>query len=153
MHKWYHNCMDMPSLYWVYSGMKARCYNRSHPRYKDWGGRGIRVCDRWLERVTGFLNFVEDMGPRPDTYTLDRINNDGNYTPDNCRWSSPSDQSFNRRKRITNTSGVTGVCWGKRNQKWQATITKNKIRIHLGWFTHFNDAVDARRKAELRYSK
>jgi hypothetical protein len=147
-------CMAMlyryHSLYWTYAGMKARCYNRRHPRYPEWGGRGIKVCDRWLERSTGFANFVADMGERPTRTSIDRINNDGDYTPENCRWATPSQQSFNRRIKSTNTSGVTGVCWSVRQKQWQASITINKRRQHLGWFDDFETAVSVRKDAEMR---
>lgn len=97
-------------LYGVWDAMKQRCYNPTHPRYEDWGGRGITVCDRWLGRDDGFINFLADMGERPPDppgwaaprsyWTLDRIDNDGNYEPGNVRWASPLDQALNRRQRV-----------------------------------------------------
>lgn len=77
--------------------MKARCTNQKHPFYKDYGGRGIKICPRWMT----FSNFLDDMGrkPTPD-HTIDRINNDGDYEPTNCKWSTPIEQSNNRN---TNT--------------------------------------------------
>lgn len=77
--------------------MKERCYYKKHTQYKDYGGRGITVCDRWLDRARGFYNFLEDMGPRPEGTTLDRINIDGPYSPDNCRWATYVEQSLNKR--------------------------------------------------------
>jgi hypothetical protein len=76
----------------------AECNNRKHKRYRDWGGRGIRVCDRW-SGLNGFKNFLADMGKRPSKRSLDRINNDGNYEPGNCRWATARQQVRNRRKR------------------------------------------------------
>ncbi len=82
--------------YTTWLNMKRRCNNPSHPSWKHYGGRGIRVCDRWLG-AQGFINFLADMGPRPEGLTLDRINNDGNYEPGNCRWATWEVQRANQR--------------------------------------------------------
>lgn len=74
--------------------MKQRCCNPNHPRFKDWGGRGIKVCDRWRD---SFEAFLADMGRRPPGTTLDRKDNDGNYEPGNCRWATSEEQSMNKR--------------------------------------------------------
>lgn len=79
-------------------GMRSRCTNLKN---KDYGGRGIRVCERWANRETGFQNFLADMGPRPIGMTLDRINPNADYTPENCRWADPKTQRENRRPRST----------------------------------------------------
>ena len=83
-----------------YRLMLERCYKTSCKQYKDYGGRGIYVCDRWLGKE-GLINYIEDISSLPhakDTgYELDRINNDGNYSPENCRWIPKQDQMFNKR--------------------------------------------------------
>jgi hypothetical protein len=77
--------------------MKARCYQPANNRYSQYGGRGIRVCDRW-RGIDGFKNFLSDMGPRPSRrHSIDRINPNGHYEPSNCRWATPEQQQANKR--------------------------------------------------------
>lgn len=82
-------------LYQTWLGMKARCTNKNFRQYPDYGGRGIKVCDEWLNN---FNQFITDMGEKPDGYSLDRINNNGDYTPQNCKWSSKKEQQRNQRR-------------------------------------------------------
>jgi hypothetical protein len=84
--------------YESWRAMKKRCYYPKHQNYARYGGRGIRVCDRWLH---DFPTFLEDMGNKPSSiHTLDRKDNDGNYEPDNCKWATPKEQQNNRRNNI-----------------------------------------------------
>lgn len=104
------------SEYHTYHCMKQRCLNSNHPRYEDWGGRGILICECWLGR-NGFANFIEDMGLKPSKqHSLDRFPDpDGPYSPDNCRWATATQQANNKRanqhvtyleKRLT----ITELC-------------------------------------------
>lgn len=138
--------------YFTYKQMLSRCYDKNAAGYEHYGGRGIKVCERWLEAGDkGLTNFIQDMGERPEGTTLDRISVNGDYTPTNCRWASPEIQSFNKRKSKRNKSGRTGVRMRKDHWKWKAEIVVNRRTIHLGYFELFEDAVEARKTAELNY--
>lgn len=78
----------------IYDSMIQRCYNKNNDNYHNYGKRGIKVCDRWK---SSYENFESDMGKRPESMTLDRIDVNGNYSPDNCKWSSVSEQLENKR--------------------------------------------------------
>jgi len=94
--------MRYTSTYRIWINMRVRCENPKDPFYKDYGGRGIRVCNRWEK----FENFLADMGPRPSLrLTLDRKNNDGPYCKKNCKWSTASEQAKNRRPRVRMSNG------------------------------------------------
>lgn len=107
-------------LYSVWRGMKRRCYDESHSKYALYGGRGITVCQRWLD---SFEQFCQDMGPRPDGLTIDRIDNDKPYEPGNCRWASATTQAGNR----------PGVLW--------ATLS-GESRTVSQWCIHFRIVTD-----------
>ena len=82
--------------YRILSSMKNRCYNKKSANYKNYGGRGIKICERWMK----FENFYEDMGEKPEGKSLDRIDNDGNYCKENCRWATSSEQNINKRNNV-----------------------------------------------------
>lgn len=86
--------------YRSWAHMKDRCYNPNDKRYEDYGGRGITVCDKWRNNYEAF---AQDMGRKPSPrHSIDRIDNDGNYEPGNCRWATPAEQRINQRPRRSN---------------------------------------------------
>lgn len=85
-----------PPLYNTWVDMRYRCRNPNSAMWHRYGGRGISVCDRW----NVFANFIEDMGDRPEGHSLDRINNDGNYEPSNCRWATHIEQQMNKSYKV-----------------------------------------------------
>ena len=97
-------------LYSCWQGMIGRCERPNNPAYKDYGGRGITICSRWsLRNGEGYNNFAADMGDRPTGKTLDRIDNDKGYSPENCRWSTRSEQQLNQR--VTRKITIDGVVY------------------------------------------
>lgn len=87
---------EHPLEYKIWKDMNSRCHNKNREHYMHYGGRGIEVCERW-SGIDGFDNFYEDMGDKPRGATLDRIDVNKNYSPDNCRWASSSVQNINKR--------------------------------------------------------
>ena len=88
--------------------MKARCRNKKDPAYPNYGGRGIDVCELWKN---SFMAFYEDMGPKPsDDHCIERIDNEGNYEPGNCRWATPAEQGINKRNNVMLTYKGETLC-------------------------------------------
>lgn len=124
----------------TYWSMLMRCDNPKSISYKNYGGRGITVCNRWRGQ-DGFMNFIEDMGNRPHGMTLDRVDVNGNYEPENCQWATREQQYSNRR----DASKHIGVVWNGQKSKWQARL-KSK---HIGFFNDINEAIKARKDFAL----
>jgi hypothetical protein len=117
--------------YRIWLKVRERCISTTCKQYPDYGGRGIRICDRWLGKG-GFKNFLEDMGPRPSkAYSLDRRDNDGPYSPENCRWATRVQQNRNSRHNVNVTfDGVTRCInewaeyFGLKTQTFRARIER-----------------------------
>lgn len=121
-----------PAEYTTWQGIKNRCYNIHEKSYPNYGGRGIKICDRWLGPY-GFVHFLEDMGPRPEGMSIDRIDNDGGYCPENCRWADRKTQSNNRRNVIQitidgETHSLAEWCRIKGVSEWAI-----RSRLRSGW--------------------
>lgn len=111
--------------YKAWLGMHARCKGRGTGSVEIYLNRGIKVCTRWGD----YNSFLEDMGRRPTlNHSLDRIDNNGNYEPTNCRWATPRQQNLNRRLFKNNKSGVKGVHWDTTNEIWCA---RGRINGHM----------------------
>ena len=139
-------------LYNTWCSMKARCCNRNHEHYKYYGERGITVCDDWKNDFVKFRDWALSNG-YSDNLTIDRINVNGNYEPENCRWATKEVQAQNKRIYNRNTSGVKGVSFDKSVSKWRAYIGCHRRLIHLGFFITVKEAAEARQQAEMKYWK
>ena len=123
-----HGGRDKPT-YPVWNDMMTRCYNRNSPSYADYGGRGITVCDRWHD----LNNFLEDMGDRPKGLSIERVNNEEGYSPENCVWATTAIQSRNRRNNRKLTYNGETLCvtdWAAKLGIKQVTLSG---RLHAGW--------------------
>ena len=116
-------------LYYIWCNMHGRCGTTTHKFYADYGGRGISVCEAWFS----FPKFIEDMGERPDGCWIERIDNDGPYAPDNCKWATQLEQAANKRnnKHITfDGETLHQAEWARRVG---LPITTLHNRLLLGW--------------------
>lgn len=132
--------------YSAWQNMKHRCYDESNDFYRDYGARGIKVCDEWLHDFKSFYDYVGDK-PSPK-HSIDRIDNDGNYEPGNVRWTTSDIQGQNTRLKRNNKTGYRGICLRNDNHRYRAYITHHNKRISLGTFDDIKDAINARKVAE-----
>jgi len=139
-------------LYSVWKSLKTRCYNNKHIQYKDYGGRNITICNEWLNSFLSFYDFCISHGWL-DGLEIDRINNDGNYEPNNVQFITCLENCTvgKKRKYENNKSGYNGVHYSFIRNKFISRISINGKRIHLGSFNTKVEALQARIDAELLY--
>ena len=130
-------------LYSIWSDIVKRCENKKCKHYKEYGQRGISVCKEWRSNPESFIKWAECNGWEKGL-TIDRINVNGNYDMNNCRFVNRHIQSINQRIRNDNSSGYKGIKWNKVNKKWQSYINVNKKHIYLGEYQDKAEALQAR---------
>ena len=130
-------------FYNTWNNMIQRCSNPNNKDYIHYGARGIIVCEEWMN-IRNFVDWTEATHPNIEGVSLDRIDNDKGYSPENCTWSDKTAQILNQRIRKDNTSGFVGVRWHIRDKRWIANIGVNNKLINLGSFPTIEEAVQAR---------
>jgi len=144
-------------FYRKWFGMKQRCENANDASYDGYGGRGISVYPDWS---ASFENFYKDMY---ESYlehlrnfgeyqtTLERVDVNGNYDPNNCTWATNKEQVINRRRRKDNKSGITGISFDKKSNKWRVQIGEKGTRKYIGMYADLDEAIEIRKAAEQTY--
>ena len=124
-------------LYKIWAHIKGRCYNQNNDRYAHYGGRGIQMCDEWRDSYKVFKKWAMENGYQDDL-SIDRIDIDGNYEPNNCKWSTIKEQNNNTRRNIIVEDGLTLMQWCEKHGR-KDDYNAIHVRIYKGW--SFEDAV------------
>ena len=134
-------------LYVTWSSIKARCYNKKDPAYKDYGSRGITICDEWRNNPKAFIEYALALpNAMKQELTIDRIRNNEGYKPGNLRWTDGHTQAVNQRAQKNNKSGFKGIYHVKSNvnKRWYAYIGVNGKKKSLGYYHTIKEALEAR---------
>lgn len=142
-------------LYSIWKNMIERCYREDYKEYYLYGGRGITICNDWLNDFDSFYtwainnNYKIDFTKNRNDISIDRIDNDKGYSPENCRWVNNIVQARNKRLYSTNKTGVSGI----RNYKngYRVLISVNSKHKHIGCYKTLEEAIKARKNAEILY--
>ena len=133
--------MTNSRIYKEWIDMKSRCYNENCGNFKHYGARGIKVCDEWIHSFETFYEWAMNNG-YDDSLTIDRIDNDGNYEPSNCRYVNKSIQNINKRHK--NTSGYVGICKCNNCEAWYGRVKHNKKCYYTGISKNIHEAARMR---------
>lgn len=136
-------------LYRCWTDMKGRCLNKNNVNYKYYGERGITVCEEWKNDFMAFYTWAMENG-YSDNLTIDRIDNDGNYEPNNCRWTTKSVQNMSMRHK--NTSGYVGICRHSVDGAWYGRVKVDKKVYYTGRSKNIHEAARMRNQFIEEYN-
>ena len=137
-------------LHKIWRDMISRCYSISDYHGEWYGKRGIGICNEWRNDFKAFYDWATANG-YADSLTIERKDNDKDYSPDNCEWKNILEQCHNRGLFKTNKSGYAGIWWVGSKKQWRAGITVNYKKVYLGYHDKIEDAIAARKEAEIKY--
>ena len=124
-----HASYHKSKTYIIWDNIKQRCNNSNDRGYKNYGGRGIKMCEAWQN----FENFLKDMGSKPEGMSIDRIDNNGDYCPENCKWSTTKEQIRNRRNTLLITINNITKALGEWCEIYQKPYNRTWVRLYNNW--------------------